>query len=237
MIILMEDKEDDVLSLLFRYSLAEEMTKNIRYSNGNGNLVRIAEKLLKDGETVLVLLDTVPANKSIRDIYISLRRLSREYNFRLVVWNIICAEYYFIKAFGDISNRLKAFKSKIDIEIIQSCLPYKNSSLITTDEDRIFTKTFEKFCKLFIMKNGSECVNEDKTFYFNDCICDDSCDKISIAEKSEIYRKSYELFDKIDFSEDFIWNTHHLLIDKCNEMIERYNDAGYLKINLYPVIK
>lgn len=95
MIILMEDKEDDVLSLLFRYSLAEEMTKNIRYSNGNGNLVRIAEKLLKDGETVLVLLDTVPANKSIRDIYISLRRLSREYNFRLVVWNIICAILFY----------------------------------------------------------------------------------------------------------------------------------------------
>lgn len=80
MIYLFEDKLEDSLSKLFRYSLPDSVKDSIEYSDGNGNLVKRAEELLNQHETVVVILDTVPANKSIRDIYIALRRLSRQHD-------------------------------------------------------------------------------------------------------------------------------------------------------------
>ena len=85
MIYLFEDKLEDSLSKLFRYSLPDSVKDSIEYSDGNGNLVKRAEELLNQHETVVVILDTVPANKSIRDIYIALRRLSRQHDYRLIV--------------------------------------------------------------------------------------------------------------------------------------------------------
>ena len=96
---LFEDKAEDHLSRLFRYSLPDKTKRLLEYANGNGNLVNKAEQLLHAGEMVVVVLDTLPANKSIRDIYVALRRLSRQNDYRLIVWNILCAEYYFIKCF------------------------------------------------------------------------------------------------------------------------------------------
>ena len=91
MIYLFEDKEDDTLSLLFRRTLPEQVLKAVEYVNGNGNLVNRSRELIAAGERVLVILDTVPANKSIRDIYITLRKISRDNEYRLIVWNIVCA--------------------------------------------------------------------------------------------------------------------------------------------------
>ncbi len=233
---LFEDKADDSLSKLFRYSLPESVQHFIMYANGNGNFQRKAEELLQLGEIVIVILDTIPANKSIRDIYISLRRLSRQYDYHLVVWNILCAEYYFIRSFGGNRN-LRAFEHDMDFEIVEGVLPYKDSMLIQTEEDRAFTKTFEKFCKLYVMKNGGECVYPENFFFEDDCQCTTNCLRMSLHEKSDAYRESYDF--SLDCLEalDEAWHIHRQLLRITNEAIERYNQAGYLRIKAYPPIR
>ena len=235
MIFLFEDKEEDTLSCLLRRSFDTSILKFV-YANGNGRLVEMATKLLREEDIIIVLLDTIPANKSIRDIYMSLRHLSKQNNFRVIVWNIVCAEYYFIKAFGEI-DKLKVFESKTDIDIIKSKGSYLDSRLIVTDEDRAFTKTFEKFCKLYILKNGGACVNLTKVFYQNDCVENEICKNMSVYEKSLIYKKEYECFDIDDYSVEKAWQVHDKLLIEANKMIEKYNNLGYKKILPYPSIK
>lgn len=235
MIYLFEDKADDYLSALFRSSLPESIKSRISYACGNGNLLRLAENFLMTGETVVVVLDTIPANKSIRDIYIALRRLSRQNEYRLIVWNVICAEYYFIKAFGR-ERRLRAFEREVDYEIATEVLPYKASALIKTDEDSAFTKTFEKFCKLYMLKNGGRCIQSELLFFAGDCKCDTECKKEALGEKSDQYRKAYGI-DTQSQVHEALWAVHRELLAISNKAIERYNQAGYLNIKPYPAIR
>lgn len=233
--ILFEDKKDDVLSRLFRKSLPKEIQERIEYANGNGNLIRKAQELLRSGGAVLVILDTVPSNKSIRDIYVSLRRLSRQNEYRLIVWNVVCAEYYFIKAFGSM-NQVKAFLDTKDLEIVLERKPFGAASIIQTEEDRIFSKNFEKFCKLYILKNGADCVNQSEIFFTKDCICQDGCERLSLIEKSTMYRAAYQVLFEVS-SPEMLWTTHRKLLEEANQMIQLYNSAGHLKINTYPIIQ
>lgn len=235
MIYLFEDKLEDSLSKLFRYSLPDSVKDSIEYSDGNGNLVKRAEELLNQHETVVVILDTVPANKSIRDIYIALRRLSRQHDYRLIVWNILCAEYYFITAFGRDKN-IEAFKSNQDYELISGILPYKESSLIETEEDKAFSKTFEKFCKLYLRKNGGQCIYPEDTFFTDDCRCATDCKKMKLKDKSENYRSAYKLFWNLESDMEKLWSLHKELLKITNDAIERYNTAGYQNIKVYPAI-
>lgn len=235
MIFLFEDKEEDTLSCLLRKSFDKSSIPFV-YANGNGRLVEKAIELLEKEDFIIVLLDTVPANKSIRDVYLSLRRLSRKNDFRIIVWNIVCAEYYFIKAFGEI-DELKAFESTTDIDIIKLKHSYLESTLIATEEDRAFTKTFEKFCKLYILKNGGECVNKSKIFFLEDCVQNESCRNLSIVEKSKMYKREYECFDVSEYSIEEAWKIHEKLLAEANEMIEKYNYLGYKEILPYPTIK
>lgn len=235
MIFLFEDKEEDTLSCLLRKTFDMTSTPFV-YANGNGRLVEKAMELLKKEDMIVVLLDTVPANKSIRDIYVSLRRLSRQNDFRIIVWNIVCAEYYFIKAFGEL-DEVKAFESNIDIDIIKTKSSYLESALIVTEEDKAFTKTFEKFCKLYIKKNGGKCVNISKMFFFDDCVQNELCKDLSIEEKSEMYKREYECFETGDCSVEEAWKIHDRLLAEANQMIEKYNHLGYKEILPYPSIK
>lgn len=236
MIFLFEDKEDDKLSCLWRKSFINNDIRLV-YANGNGRLVEKAEELLRENDTIIVFLDTVPANKSIRDIYVALRRLSRKNEFRIIVWNIVCAEYYFIKAFAE-SNELRAFSSTTDIDIIINKGSYQESNLIISDEDRAFTKTFEKFCKLFILKNGGECINVSKTFFNKNCAEIEGCKELSVDDKSSMYRREYDCFDVDNLTIDKAWEIHNRFLLEANNMIENYNKSGkYLEVHLYPAIK
>lgn len=111
------------------------------------------------------------------------------------------------------------------------------STLIATEEDRAFTKTFEKFCKLYILKNGGECVNKSKIFFLEDCLQNESCRNLSIVEKSEMYKREYECFDVSECSIEEAWKIHEKLLAEANEMIEKYNHLGYKEILPYPEIK
>lgn len=86
MIYIFEDKEDDILSRLFRKSYSIEATNKFVYSNGNGRIIKTAEEYLKETqEEICVFLDTIPGNDSIHRIYSVLRLMSMQNNFRIVV--------------------------------------------------------------------------------------------------------------------------------------------------------
>ena len=235
MIFLFEDKEEDTLSCLLRKAFDKTHIK-FAYANGNGRLVEKATELLTKEDVIIILLDTVPANKSIRDVYLSLRRLSRQNDFRIIVWNIVCAEYYFIKAFGE-SEGINAFKNSEDISIIKNKDSYMGSTLLTTEEDRIFTKTFEKFCKLYILKNGNKCVNQSKQFFVEDCRGKKECINLTLEEKSEMYKREYQCFNENNCEVEAAWKIHIELLKDANEMIEKYNQLGYKEIMPYPIIR
>ena len=48
MIYIFEDKEDDILSRLFRKSFSLEATNKVVFSNGNGRIKKTAEEYLKE---------------------------------------------------------------------------------------------------------------------------------------------------------------------------------------------
>lgn len=238
MIYLFEDKREDKLSQLYLNSLPDNIKKNVQYAQGNGCLLNKAKELLLTGEKVIVFLDTVPENKYIRDIYINLSKLSRENDYRLIVWNIVCAEFYFIKAYAQ-RNDLQAFIHKDDLDIVLLKKPYKEAKIIANNDNIIFKKSFEKFCKLFVLKNGGACVKENGLFFKDDCNDNLECSKLSLQEKSLEYRSAYEFLLRFDYTDDELWVIHRSLIDAANAMIKTFNEAGpeYKVIRKYEYIK
>ncbi len=96
MIVIFEDKMDDLLSNLFRSAYSN---CSFIYSNGNGNLETLVRHYLDSSdEFIMVYLDTIPDNKDTINIYKTLARISRRNNFRVIVMPIVCAEYYFISS-------------------------------------------------------------------------------------------------------------------------------------------
>ena len=85
MIYLFEDKLEDSLSRLFRYSLPDSVKDSIEYSDGNGNLVKRAEELLNQHETVVVILDMVCLSQTA-DLQIRLvRQQEKAHRLRLLM--------------------------------------------------------------------------------------------------------------------------------------------------------
>lgn len=125
--VLFEDEEDDLLSKLYRSAYTEEISSKFVYSGGNGNLKNKAIQILNsNSDRLFILLDSVPGNSDIIDIYEDLQRLCNEYKNRVVVFNIVCAEYYFIKA--NLANYI--FKSKEGLDIICNSDVFTKSKLI-----------------------------------------------------------------------------------------------------------
>lgn len=244
--IVFEDKSSDLLSLLFKQSYNKEVSDKFIYSGGNGNIYKKAVNCLSTtSDRVFVFLDTVPENKSIFDIYRSLLLLSREYPKRLFVINIVCAEYYFIKSISN-SNLIT---SKDGLDIILNRMPFHTSSLISTDKDRSFAKNFEKFCKLFLMKNVKDCAKHSRgsveenninelygDYYTKDCSCFPECNKISITDKSISLLSEYpcipsdsNIKDVVLLDDERIISLHRSLVDDYNKMAILYNESGTAK--------
>lgn len=165
-----------------------------------------------------------------------MRRLSRLSNHRLIVWNIVCAEFYFIKAFAKRKD-LQCFIKNDDLDIVLMKKPYQNASIIASDEDILYTKSFEKFCKLFVKKNSGPCVEGNTIFFTDDCACNDNCTKIALSDKSLEYRNAYDFILRSDYTDNELWEIHRKLVDDANEMIKKFNDAGCGKIGVYNYIK
>ena len=243
--VLFEDKEDDLLSKLFRAAYPENITKYFKYCNGNAQLPIEAEKLLKTGEKVIVYLDSVPGNKHIIDVYNELYKLHMKYGNKLIVYNIVCAEYYFLKAFG--RDKDICIKQE-DLDIVLNRDIYYHSSVIQTTQDKAYAKNFEKYCKLVLMKNYSDCVRHSRGseenndingsygyFYEQNCKCIknyDSCVTRTLRQKALNYIRQYPCLPSGYFGSennkildyDGIVLKHRQLVDSFNLFIDKYNN-------------
>lgn len=175
-----EDYPDDLLSLLFKAAYPHVAAVDFKYSKGNGALVSLAETvLLNSEETIFVYLDTIPGNESISKVYYNLKKLVIKYPGRLWVFPIVCAEYYFIRAFHEPCYK----KSDIEINTVLNKGDYRLSRLLCEPNNKMYVKNFEKFCKLTLVENYIDCIKHTRgikecnqeygLFYNTDCTCQD----------------------------------------------------------------
>ena len=235
MIYIFEDREDDVISQLFKVAYDEATYSKFIYANGNGSIVSIVdEKLENTRECIVVFLDMVPGNKDIVKIYHSLKKRYITSNGRVLVLPIICSEYYFIKSIAN-TNLVK-----VNANVIDTCVQrglYFNSEIIQTEEDRRFCKNFEKFCKLILIKGVIDCAKHSSAYgvyYTTDCKCNNplhNCEDTQLLEKSIRLLSKYPCVpkgnkgDSVALSGDDIAQIHRDLVDSFNEMSTKYKDA------------
>lgn len=195
--ILFEDKEEDVLSKLFRVAYVD--TSNFIYTNGNGNLAPKAEEILSTSqETVVVYMDAIPGNASIQSVYYKLRALSKKFAGRIWIFPIICSEFYFIRTL-DRSHIM-------DLEAYEVCIrkaPFETTALFKKNIEKC--KNYEKFCKLLLITGVDKCIKHTRenndlygVYYETDCVCASAkgCKELSLLEKSRKLLSEYRYIPK-----------------------------------------
>lgn len=235
-----EDFEDDILSLLFKQAYLPESAAKFIYAEGNGNLEFQAKRVLKESEDIIIVyLDTIPCNKATIDVYNRLKELSIHNNHRIIVLNIICAEYYFIKSIY--SSNLFINREGLDLCINKEF--YMGSTLLKTKKDRNKVKTFEKFCKYILGYNLIDCARTKNRnldlypfYYTKDCLCSgsmDNCVSKSLKDKALSYVRQYPCIplegllgtpDKRFKLED-VWELHRSLVNDYNLMTYKFMEA------------
>ena len=159
-----EDRDDSNLSVLLRASYSElYKSGHLKFAEGNGGFEKILEQLIstksKD-QTYVVCIDLVPDNEDTERAYKELRRFARDHDLfeRICVLPIICAEYYFAKAFHDtfIEENAGLVKYCLSLQV-----HYGDADAIKMDR-RVKYKSFEWYCK-FVQKHG-----------FHSCVVSDS---------------------------------------------------------------
>lgn len=230
-----EDKESDELSILFRSAYPSSVTSNFMYSNGNSLLVNKAKEALEiDDDLIFVFLDTVPSNKDINLAYKNLCDLSRENDLRVIVFPIVCAEYYFIKFVANYRHFI------LDDDTVRLCINkdfFFNSSLLQIDaESAKFARNFKRFCKVVLMNKTVllSCfhkVDNHTKFFESDCLCDSSlidCIDMPIKQKALNYVREFPCFPSGLFLNEHICNMkeiisiHRRLVDEFNSWVDRY---------------
>lgn len=221
--VIFEDDGNDLLSKLFRYAYKD--TSNFIYVHGNSNIISAVNNLAVK-EHVYVYIDSVPANTNIKGIYKNLVSLAN-HRGNMLIFPIVCSEYYFIKAFGNIQDS--------DINVCISKGNYFNTGAF--HNDRVYCRTFEKYCKYLIRHNVMNCMSHDVrnpeygTFYTKDCLCKYSevaCRQMSLIEKSVTYISQYDCVPSgstgsIKTPVNNLYDIHVKLVDEFNSF------SSYLK--------
>ena len=182
LITIFEDNKDAALSLFFQKAYPDNIASSFIYANGNGNLIAVAKEYLeKTNDMIGIFLDCVPGNNNIGRIYERLRFLSVQNHYRLLIFPVICTEYYFL----DSLVSLGIIKRTNDIELCLSRGLFQNADLMKNGMFKNKTRNFEKYCKNLIIYSGLPCMPEKK--YCNiACICKENlpdCPSITVEKK------------------------------------------------------
>lgn len=238
---LFEDKHDDLLSILFRASYPNEVIDNFIYCNGNGEVIDTTNRILANSEEMVACyLDAVPGNFHIRNIYKELRRISIKNNYRVIVFPIICSEYYFIKSLIDYTNYFDTANK--DIKICINKGNFTESDIYRDPIKGKICRNFEKFCKIILMNATMDCIKHSRgedgsnkqygSYYSKDCLCSLNsikCKEMSLAEKSANLLSEYycvpagsimtikNMLNTVD-----MWKVHRKLVDEFNSFSDSY---------------
>ena len=217
--IIFEDHKNALLSRLFRE--AYEDTSNFIYADGLPNIVDVISGIKDHKEKLYVYMDTVPGNRDIRNEYRNLRKaaLSRG---NLMIFPIVCSEYYFLKAFGNRKDK--------DIGI---CI--NKGNYFASDSFRanpVLCRNFEKYCKYLIRHNVKDCMSHDsrsplyEIFYRESCLCknrEHGCTPKSLVQKSIELLSQYDYVpagygesSEKEYADAELYNIHIKLVEEFN---------------------
>lgn len=229
-----EDNEMDPMVKLYNSMYTKEIVSKFIYTRGNGALIGTIESLVGIEDEVYIFMDLVPGNKDTIEIYNALRRFKNKFK-TYVIFPIICREYYFVKSLMDtqiVDNK----------HWVLECVNldwYGDSSIISSDRDRKFCTSIEKFCKLVVRKAFKECIKRDDTgeieFFSVSCKCNKSNTKCGqeISKESklngilasfECFPKGSRLKRKVELTTEDCMEIHRYLIDRYNEVCRRYKE-------------
>ena len=244
-----EDKEDSPLSVLFRKAYPAKSQKNFRYTEGAGKIPRELLKVDRIIETstdlncegIIVFLDTVPDNKETVELFL---RLERDARLRakvgkvpLVIIPIICAEYYFLKAFinmGIVQDKFMDIDKEQSIsakQLVQDCINFKAYKRTQI--------SFEAYCKL-VLKSALVACATAKTglgqyFYTNDCMptCDNDCavsDYLGLVDKSLYYLRAYPCIPSVAEDKRDLYKAEAVMTDEIIKICRMQFDMLYTQL-------
>lgn len=202
MIHIYEDSQDSLLSKLFLSAYTGETANRIFYSDGATNLVKKAQDVIGNGfERVALYVDISPDNPITIYTYNRLATYAHGHRGRVFVFPTLPSEYYFIRSVRDILGNTEPLSTCLHV------LPWRDSSLLETDDDVNFAKSFEKFCKLFLLKAVPDCMKSTRGFgdavnkrfgYYceRDCICQDC----SVVRKDSLVCKAHRFVEQYPIS-------------------------------------
>ena len=234
-----EDSEKSSLSTLLKYSYSELYESgHLLFANGNGGFMNILKEFdyEKDqDQTYVLFIDAIPDNSETEDTYNDLKMFIEglELSDRFCVLPIICAEYYFIKAFHNTPIEK-------DPALVERCISlqvhYDDAHAIELDP-RVRHRSLERYCKTVFAKGFHSCVEGHGRFLRGSCPCNQpDCGlelNWNIMDKTVRYVSSFPAAPaEIDLPElynDFLFYTFDDLKKISIELCEAYNK----KLNEY----
>lgn len=169
-----EDHPDDSLSRLFKNGYLETVSSEFIYAKSVSNVNEIVKQELRKAtdEIICVFMDLVPNNINLVQVYKKLSKKSQKSNYRIIVFPLVCAEYYFICALPKY-----AILDKKAADLCINRLPFYHSKIVQYSKKKL-PNTFEQFCKLILDRGVIDCIKRDSSnnsmydFYFDkDCKC------------------------------------------------------------------
>ena len=110
-----EDKSTDLLSILFKKAYPDKISSGFNFMGGVGNILLKVQNLMQESsfdETIYIFMDLIPDNFETVKIYSKLRGISLQNEYKLIIFPLVCAEYYFIYS---VEKYFYYFKVSIDI--------------------------------------------------------------------------------------------------------------------------
>lgn len=178
MFYIFEDHDNSRLMRLFRQGYKQEDTSNFICTKGNGSILESIKVIIEQyglNTEIVVYLDAVPDNKNTILAYNTIYDYLKENpGHRVVLLPIPCMEYYFIKS-------IQGQQVETNKDWVKACINrqwWRDTSIIETEKDQKFCKSFEKFCKLVQIKAVKECARQQGnsvTYFEVDCSKQENC--------------------------------------------------------------
>lgn len=197
--------------------------------------------LINTNDTIIVYMDMIPGNKDCITIYNRLKKVSKDNDFRVIIFPIVCAEFYMLKS-------IKNTQLFIDYKEVLQCInkqPHILSKLMDSTDKAKYCKNFEKYCK-YLLKFGvkKHCIkpynkitDENGEYYRNSCLCElatSECAMLNILDKSVQLLNQYRYVpsgsyakNKRCMTDEEAWCVHKKLVENYNEFVENYRVADH----------
>lgn len=190
-------EDNAVAALSTFFSEAYPNSRDLVYVGGDANIYTAVESFLREGRDnfAVVYLDLVPDNMVLRMVYSDLSDLSKDLDYRCIVFPIVCAEYYYIK------HLLKYGVCK-DVTVLAPSISqrsYPSKEWLSVHNPKSYSN-YEHLCKLYAERFVNPCASIPRTgrvkqahrYTTGSCLCDD-CNKLRTAleQKALEYVKEF----------------------------------------------